>query len=75
MASKEEIELIMGKAILEPEFRKEFMNSPEAAAKKIGIELSPEQAKAFNGGEICAVAEQLDKTISKTNSLTLCRPY
>jgi hypothetical protein len=65
MASKQEIELIIGKAILNPGFRKELMNSPEAAAKKIGIELTPEQTKAFKAHEFGAVVKQMEQIESK----------
>jgi hypothetical protein len=65
MASQKEIESIIGKAILNPEFRKELMNSPEEAAKKIGIELSPEQTKAFKAHDFGAVAKQMEQIQSK----------
>jgi hypothetical protein len=65
MASQQEIELIIGKAFLNPEFRKELLDSPEAAAKKIGIELTPEQAKAFKAHEFGAVAKQMEQIESK----------
>ncbi len=67
MATKEEVELLIGKAFLEPEFRNEFLSSPEAAAKKLGIELTVEQVKAFKAIEICAIAEHLDRIASKTS--------
>jgi ABC-type sugar transport system substrate-binding protein len=72
MASQQEIELIVGKAILNPEFRKELMNSPEAAAKKMGIELTLEQTKAFKAHDFGAVAKQIEQIESK---MLLLFPY
>jgi hypothetical protein len=65
MASQQQIESIVGKAILDPEFRKGLMDSPEEAAKKMGIELSPEQAKAFKAHVFGAVAKQMETVESK----------
>jgi hypothetical protein len=69
MASKQQIESIIGKAILDPEFRKVLMDSPEEAAKKLGIELSPEQTKAFKAHDFVAVAKQMEQIQSKMGPL------
>jgi len=66
MATQEEIEKMLGKAILDPEFRKEAIEDPEAAAKKLGVELSSEQVEAFKAEETTRVAEHLEKVESKS---------
>jgi hypothetical protein len=44
---REEIERLIGKAIIEPEFLRDLLMDPEAAAGKAGIVLSPDEIDAI----------------------------
>ena len=66
MAKQSEIESMIGKAMLDAEFRKEVITAPESAAKKLGIELTPEQVMAFKAHDVATVAKQLEKIESKS---------
>lgn len=47
MATMSEMEYLLGKAIIEANFRAELINDPEAAAKRIGLTLTTAQAAAI----------------------------
>jgi len=44
---RQEIERLIGKAIIEPEFLKELLADPETAAAKAGIMLTDEEIEAI----------------------------
>ena len=47
MATKEQIEYLLGKAILNPEFRENLLLNPEEAAKSLRIELTAAQSASI----------------------------
>jgi len=65
MASKEEIDRLMGKALSDAAFRSEFLEDPEAAASKEGVSLTPEQVEKIKKADVSNVVEELEKTESK----------
>jgi hypothetical protein len=66
MATQEEIEKMVGRATLDPKFRKEVIEDPSAASKELGIKLTAEQEAAFKAEDVTQVAEHLEKVQSKS---------
>lgn len=65
MATKEELDRLMGKALSDAAFRSEFLEDPEAAAKKEGISLTPQQAEQIKKADVSNVVGELEKMESK----------
>ena len=65
MATKEELNRLVGKALSDEAFRKEFIEDPVAAAKKEGIELTPDQAEALKSIDTASMSEVMEKVASK----------
>jgi putative modified peptide len=66
MASKEEMERLIGKVIADNSFRDQFLKNPNAAASEIGIKLTPQQEEAFKKKEFSKMAGELEKVASKS---------
>jgi len=45
--ARDDIERLIGKAIIEPEFLRELLRDPEEAAKSAGITLTPDEVEAI----------------------------
>lgn len=45
--ARDDIERLIGKAIIEPEFLRELLQDPEAAARRAGISLTPDEVEAI----------------------------
>ena len=45
--AREEIERLIGKAIIEPDFLRELLQDPEAAAENAGVLLTTEEVEAI----------------------------
>ncbi len=60
--ARDEIERLIGKAIIEPEFLRELLQDPEAAALKAGIVLSTEEVEAI-------------KTVSRDQALKFAEEF
>ena len=71
MATKEEMERIIGKVIADKSFRGEFLKNPRASASKIGIELTPQQEAGFKKEEFSKLTGELERIASK-GGLLLC---
>ncbi len=71
MASKEEMERLIGKVITDKLFRDEFLKDPKASASKIGIELTPQQEETFKKEEFAKVTTELEKVASKSGMTPL----
>jgi len=65
MATKEELNRLVGKTLSDEAFRKEFIEDPAAAAKKEGIELTSDQAEALKSIDTASMSEVLEKVASK----------
>lgn len=65
MATREEIDQLIGKAVADTAFRGEFLKDPEAAAKGAGIFLTPKQVEQFKKADVSKVVEELEKVESK----------
>ena len=66
--ARDEIERLIGKAIIEPEFLRELLQDPEAAALKAGIVLSPEEVEAIktvSRDQAMKFAEEFENRIVK----------
>jgi len=66
MATKEDLKELVGKALSDEAFRKEFIEDPPAAAKKVGIDLTPDQAEVLKSIDTASMSEVLEKVASKT---------
>ncbi len=67
MASREEIERLIGKVLTDPQFRQDFAADCGAAAGKLGISLTDDQKKLFSKAEFAKLSGELEKTISKSD--------
>jgi len=47
MASPEELQKVVGRLMLDPEFRTAFQADPQGAASKLGVQLTQEQVQTF----------------------------
>jgi hypothetical protein len=65
MASQAELERLIGKVLMDPEFRQEFGGDCAAAAGKLGISLTDEQKKSFSKAEFSKLSGDLEKMMSK----------
>ncbi len=72
MATKEEMERLIGKAVMDKHFRDQLLKNPKESASNIGIELAPEQEKAFKEGNFPIVAQELEKIQSKSSVIFKC---
>lgn len=66
--ARDEIERLIGKAIIEPEFLRELLQDPEAAALKAGIVLVPEEVEAIKNvsrDQAMKFAEEFENRIVK----------
>jgi len=66
--ARDEIERLIGKAIIEPEFLRELLQDPEAAALKAGIILTPEEVEAIktvSRDQAMKFAEEFENRIVK----------
>ena len=66
--ARDEIERLIGKAIIEPEFLRELLQDPEAAALKAGIVLAPEEVEAIktvSRDQAMKFAEEFENRIVK----------
>ena len=70
MATEKEMHEVIGRALVDPDFRTSLKDNPETAAREAGYELTPEQLAALREADLPAVAEDLGKRISKE-----MRPY
>lgn len=61
MANQDDLQVVAGKALADPEFRRKLLDDPEAAVKEAGIELNEEQIKALKEMD----KEQFEKGLSE----------
>jgi hypothetical protein len=66
MASKEELEGLIGKVIMDSSFRDKFLKNPKASASEVGVQLTPEQMEAFKKKEFSMIVGELEKVVSKS---------
>ena len=66
MASKEEMERLIGKIIADNSFRNQFLKDPNATASKVGIKLTPQQQEAFKKEEFSKMAGEMERVVSKS---------
>ncbi len=70
MATREEMERIIGKIISDKSFRDQFLKNPKASASSIGIELTPQQEDAFKKEEFSKLTGELERIASKGGLLS-----
>jgi hypothetical protein len=63
VATSEELQRVVGKLMLDPQFRRDFAGDPAAAAATIGVQLTPEEVSSFqqNMAAFIAAAAELEK--------------
>jgi hypothetical protein len=72
LASKEEMERLVGKVISDGAFRQDFVKNPKASASKAGIELTSEQEASFKKADFSKMVGELEKVASKSGCLSPC---
>ena len=70
MASKEEMERLVGKVISDGAFRQNFLKEPKASASKVGIEITPEQEASFRKADFAKMVGELEKVASKSGLMS-----
>jgi hypothetical protein len=72
LASKEEMERLVGKVISDGSFRQSFLKEPKASASKVGIVLTPEQEASFKKADFAKMVGELEKVASKSGCISPC---
>jgi hypothetical protein len=72
LASKEELERLVGKVISDSTFRQDFIMNPKASASTAGIELTPAQEASFKKADFSKMVGELEKVASKSGCLAPC---
>jgi hypothetical protein len=65
--AQDELHIIAGKALADPEFREKLLTDPETAVVEAGIELTPAQMEALKGmdrEQFNAAMEELDERLT-----------
>jgi hypothetical protein len=65
MATEKEMYEVIGRALVDPDFRASLKESPKAAVEAAGYELTSEQLAALRDADLSAAAESLGDRISK----------
>ena len=65
MATEKEMHELIGKAVMDSEFRKKLMADPESTIKEAGFELTEEQLAAIKDIEGKGLAAALDESLPK----------
>lgn len=65
MATTVQLERVIGKALMNPQFRQELLADPTAAARSMRIRLEPEQIERIRGID----REALDKLIKELSAV------
>jgi hypothetical protein len=61
------MEQVVGKAVMDPEFREKLFADPEGAARKAGVVLTPEEIeglKALDANKFKAIGEDIDQSVA-----------
>jgi Ribosomally synthesized peptide prototyped by Frankia Franean1_4349. len=66
MATEEEMYSMIGRAVVDAEFRKKLMEDPEAAAKEAGYTVSAEQVATLKSAEGQGLAAVLEDRLPKS---------
>ena len=67
MATEKEIHQLVGRAVVDAEFRKKLMADPENTVKEAGYDLTDEQLKALKSIDGKGLALVLDETLPKSS--------
>ncbi len=65
MATEKEMHELVGRAVVDHEFRAKLMADPEQAAKEAGYTLTAEQLAALKSADGKALAQVLDEKLPK----------
>ncbi len=68
MATQDELNHLVGKAVNDPAFRKEMLADPEEAAKGMGISLTSEQVEQIKKVDADKMAEAVEDMQSKSST-------
>jgi hypothetical protein len=66
MATEEELYALIGRAVVDAEFRQKLMADPEGAAKEAGYTLTEEQLAALKSAEGKGLASVLEERLPKS---------
>ena len=71
MASKEDFESMLGRAVVDQPFRQQLTSDPSSAARSMGIDLTDEQQQALAsaGSDLQAGAEDLERRLAKWHAI------
>ncbi len=65
MAEQKGIQELIGKAMVDADFRKQLAADPATAAKGMGVSLTDEQSAALKATDFGKLAQGLDERLSK----------
>jgi len=65
MATQKEIYELIGRIVVDPDFRASLADDPEKAIKDAGYELTEEQMDALKQTDITALGSDLEERLSK----------
>jgi hypothetical protein len=66
MATEKEMHELIGRAVVDPEFRKKLATDTENAAKEAGFSLTEKQLEEFKGIEGKGLASVLEENLPKS---------
>jgi hypothetical protein len=69
MATEEEMYALIGRAVVDPEFRSKLAADPEGAAKEAGYTLTEEQLATLKAQEAGGLTTVLEERLPKTVGL------
>ncbi len=65
MATEKELQELLGRALLDEEFRGQLFDDPRQAARDAGYDLTEEQVAALKATDVQSFAESLDQRLVK----------
>ena len=69
MATEKEMHELVGRAVIDAEFRTKIKQDPIAAAQELGFSLTPEQLEALQSTDGKGLADLLDERLPKSGFL------
>ncbi|MBN1140093.1 MAG: hypothetical protein JXM73_26220 [Anaerolineae bacterium] len=70
MATEKEMYELLGRAVVDPEFRAALTADPARTVAVLGITLTEDQVAGLQASDLAAVTEGLDERLSKLSRMT-----
>lgn len=65
MATQDELKQVISRALIDPEFKAELVKNPADTVKKMGFDLTQEQAQMIKQVDMSGMASQVEEMVSK----------